>query len=83
MCRALTAVYQHPSKYAGIKTNHFTVNFDVSKYGSPNCYCRDGEICPPKGVLDLFPCVGTPIAITAPHFYNGNQYKSFNFMSFF
>ena len=65
------AEYQRPSKYAGIKTNQFTLSFDVTKYGSPNCYCRDGELCPPEGLLDLFPCVGTPIAISAPHFYKG------------
>lgn len=71
MCRSLTAEYQRPSKYAGIKTNHYTLSFDVSKYGPANCYCRDHEQCPPEGMLDLFPCIGSPIAISAPHFYQG------------
>lgn len=74
MCRSIRADYMQPSKASGIKTNKYTVEFDVSKFGSPSCYCRDmdPEKCPPKGVLDLFPCVGTPFAVTAPHFYKGN-----------
>lgn len=71
MCRVMTAEYHSPSKYAGIKTNRFTFSFDVTRYGSPNCYCRDGQFCPKKGIIDLFPCLGTPIAISSPHFYNG------------
>lgn len=71
MCRIMRAEYEHPSTYAGIETNHFTIDFDITKYGSPNCYCRFGDSCPPKGITDLFPCLGTPIAISAPHFYNG------------
>lgn len=78
MCRTLHATYEEPSKYAGIKTNRFTVTFDVSHYGSPNCYCRDPEQCPPEGLLDLFPCVGTPFIISAPHFYLGNFINAFN-----
>lgn len=72
MCSSIRAEYLEPSKVAGIKTNKFTLEFDVTKFGPSNCYCRDHEICPPKGLLDLFPCVGTPITISAPHFYKGN-----------
>ncbi|XP_055299434.1 sensory neuron membrane protein 1-like [Sitodiplosis mosellana] len=69
MCRGMTAEYQQSSKFSGIKTNRYTMSFDVSKYGSPNCYCRNEDSCPPEGILDLFPCVGTTIAISLPHFY--------------
>lgn len=72
MCRAMRVEYQEPSEYAGIKTNRFAMSFDVTRYGQPNCYCREGERCPPKGLLDLFPCAGAPIAISLPHFYQGN-----------
>lgn len=79
MCKTLHAEYQHPSKYAGIKTNRFTVDFDVNRFGPANCFCRDHEVCPPAGMLDLFPCIGTPIAISKPHFYQGNcKCTSFN-----
>lgn len=76
MCRAIRTEYQQPSKFFGIKTNRFTMSFDVTQYGESNCYCREGETCPPKGLLDLFPCSGTPIAISLPHFYEGNLINS-------
>lgn len=44
MCRAMRAEYEKPSQYVGIKTNRFSMNFDVTKYGETNCYCREGEI---------------------------------------
>lgn len=72
MCRVMLADYQEPTKFSGIKSNRFSMNFDVSKYGESNCYCRDGEICPPKGILDLYPCTGAPIGISLPHFLDGN-----------
>lgn len=90
MCRVLKGEYYQPSEYDGIKTNQFKFDFDVTKYGTPNCYCRDGEKCPPKGITDLYPCLGTPIAISAPHFYNGKEIHSirivrsiFNFAHYF
>lgn len=78
MCRPMTAEYVGPSKFAGIKTNRFAVSYDVLKYGEPNCYCRDGEKCPPKGMLDLFPCTGTPVSLSLPHFLDGNYAIEFN-----
>lgn len=71
MCRSITTIYQYQSNFHGLKTNHFTLSFDVRKYGIPNCYCRGGEICPPEGLLDIFDCVGTTIGVSMPHFYNG------------
>lgn len=71
MCRAMTVEYQHPSTFSGIKTNKFTMSFDVSKYGWPNCYCRDADFCPSEGITDLHPCHGAPISVSAPHFYKG------------
>lgn len=82
MCRQLHLEYQRPSKYAGIKTNLFSLSFDVSRYGSPNCYCRSEDSCPPEGVFDLFPCSGAPIAITKPHFLEGGIAFNLNSYSF-
>lgn len=73
MCLSMHAEYVQPSKFAGIKTNQYKLEYDVSKHGTPNCFCRELESdnCPPKGLLNLFPCNGAPIGISSPHFYDG------------
>ena len=37
------------------------------------CYCYDApDNCPRAGTRDLFPCVGSPIVISLPHFYKAD-----------
>lgn len=33
------------------------------------CFCRDEDTCPPKGMIDLFKCSGSPMFASLPHFY--------------
>lgn len=70
MCRSMAVLYDGPSKYAGIKTNRFTLDLgDIENDESLHCYCRSPDKCPIKGTFDLFPCAGSPLIATLPHFY--------------
>lgn len=69
LCRSMGVVYQHPSKYAGIKSSFYSLDFgDIANDPSLQCLCRNPENCPVKGTFDLFPCLGTPLVATLPHF---------------
>lgn len=74
LCRSFGAEYKHPSKVSGIRTNHFEVNITAPS----SCYCRNSEKCFLDGSFDMFPCVGIPLVLTAPHFYKGNLFFSLN-----
>lgn len=70
LCRSFVADYKHPTKVAGIKTNHYEMNITASK----DCYCGDTDGCLMNGAFDLFDCIGIPMILTLPHFYNGTFY---------
>lgn len=73
MCRSLRAVHRDKSKYAGIRTNRFYIEFgDIANTPELQCFCREPDVCPLNGTMDLFPCVGAPIILSLPHFYGGN-----------
>lgn len=73
LCRSMGCVYQKPSKYAGIKSNHYTVGLgDISSDPNLHCLCKDPDNCPVQGTFDLFPCMGAPLVATLPHFYDSN-----------
>lgn len=69
LCRSMGVVYLHPSKYQGIKTSFYTLDFgDIANDPQLQCLCRDPEKCPVKGTFDLYPCLGAPLYATLPHF---------------
>lgn len=72
MCRAFNAKFDRRSKYAKIKGNRFLVDLGTSETPDPKCYCREDH-CPMEGTFDLFPCIGTPMIVTLPHFHKGNS----------
>lgn len=69
LCRSMAVIYQHPSKYAGIKASHYSLDFgDIANDPKLQCLCKDPPNCPVKGTLHLFPCLGAPLVATLPHF---------------
>nr|B0X4H5.2 RecName: Full=Sensory neuron membrane protein 1 [Culex quinquefasciatus] len=74
ICQSLGAVYAGKSSYQGFPTSFFTIDFgDLRDDPVHQCYCRDPpDGCPPKGTIDLGPCVGAPILGSKPHFIGGD-----------
>lgn len=72
ICRSMGSVYEGKSKYGGLPTSHHVIDLgDIASDESQHCFCTDG-VCPLKGTMDLFPCIGTPIVASMPHFLNGD-----------
>ncbi|XP_049287128.1 sensory neuron membrane protein 1 [Anopheles funestus] len=74
ICRSLGAHYVHKSKYAGLPMSYFELDFgDLKNEPHNHCFCRDPpDDCPPKGTMDLAPCLGGPIIGSKPHFYDAD-----------
>uniref|UniRef100_A0A182P753 Sensory neuron membrane protein 1 n=1 Tax=Anopheles epiroticus TaxID=199890 RepID=A0A182P753_9DIPT len=74
ICRSLGAHYVHKSKYAGLPMSYFELDFgDLKNEPHNHCFCRDPpDDCPPKGTMDLSPCLGGPIIGSKPHFYGAD-----------
>lgn len=74
ICMSIGAQYEKPSKYMGIPTLRYGLDFgDVRKDPKLHCYCLDPpDDCPRPGTMNLYQCVGAPIVISMPHFYNAD-----------
>ncbi|KAJ8915889.1 hypothetical protein NQ315_015502 [Exocentrus adspersus] len=74
LCRSLIAVYEHDTKYDGIPVRHYSATLgDMSRNEDEKCYCPTPETCLKKGIMDLYKCVGVPMYVTLPHFYEADE----------
>ncbi|XP_055606692.1 sensory neuron membrane protein 1-like [Uranotaenia lowii] len=74
ICRSMGAKYVRKAKYAGLPMSYYTVGFgDLKNEPDLHCFCRNPpDDCPPKGTMDLAPCMGGPFLGSKPHFYDSD-----------
>ncbi|XP_022114656.2 sensory neuron membrane protein 1-like [Pieris rapae] len=71
LCRSFKPWYQKKTSYQGIKTNRYIANIgDLANDPDLQCYCESPEKCPPKGLMDLTKCMGAPLYVSLPHYYD-------------
>ncbi|CAO1440533.1 unnamed protein product [Diamesa serratosioi] len=74
ICRSLAAHYVKKSSYAGMPTSLYSLDLgDLKNQPELHCFCHDPpDNCPPKGTMDLMPCIGAPIYGSKPHFLDSD-----------
>ncbi|XP_073981559.1 sensory neuron membrane protein 1-like isoform X2 [Rhodnius prolixus] len=73
LCRSLGAKFQYHINYRGIPGNHYTATLgDMSANEDEKCFCPTPSTCLKKGAFDITKCVGAPIILTLPHFYEAD-----------
>ncbi|KAK9875891.1 hypothetical protein WA026_009678 [Henosepilachna vigintioctopunctata] len=73
LCRSLVAKFEKSSEYNGIPIWVYTASLgDMSKNANEKCFCPTNDTCLKKGLMDLFKCVGVPLYVSLPHFYDSD-----------
>lgn len=73
VCRSFGMKFERSRELTGIPVHKFTFDFDdIPGNKSLSCFCRKDGKCPAKGTMDLFPCLGAPVTLSLPHFYNAD-----------
>ncbi|XP_044727690.1 sensory neuron membrane protein 1-like isoform X2 [Chrysoperla carnea] len=74
ICRSLPANYVKDVVYKGIPARYYTATLgDMSKNKNEKCFCPTPDTCLKKGSMDLTKCLGAPLVITLPHFYDADE----------
>lgn len=72
ICRSMSTRYVRKSKYSGLPTARHEIDMgDIAADASLRCFCTD-DVCPVKGTMDLFACIGSPLVASMPHFLNAD-----------
>ncbi|KAL7302089.1 hypothetical protein TKK_0005318 [Trichogramma kaykai] len=76
LCRSLVVYYESIGQFKGMRTLRYTADFgvDVDSHPHHRCYCHKSASCQMKGIFDLYKCVGTPIIVSHPHFFDADPY---------
>ncbi|CAH2267508.1 jg22596 [Pararge aegeria aegeria] len=73
LCRTFRPWYQKKTSYKGIMTNRYIANIgDYANDPELQCFCDAPDRCPPKGLMDLNKCIGVPMYVSLPHFYDSD-----------
>ncbi|CAH0548626.1 unnamed protein product [Brassicogethes aeneus] len=80
MCRAKNLVRVNETVHTNLKAYVYTFenSDDNGKYDERNqCFCKNKNKCLPPGLLDVNGCYyGFPIALSYPHYLDGNEFLS-------
>lgn len=71
LCATAHFDYKRKASFRGIDVHVFELKFE-NLVANKTCFCRDYEECPPKGTMNIFPCVKAPVVISHPHFLYGD-----------
>lgn len=72
ICRSMFVDYRRPSKYSGISTSRYGINFSHPS-NTKACYCRHPpDDCPAYGTFDLYHCMHAPFVGSLPHFFDAD-----------
>ncbi|CAK1542972.1 unnamed protein product [Leptosia nina] len=73
LCRTFKPWYQKKTSYQGIKTNRYIANIgDLANDPVLQCYCEAPDKCPRKGLMDLTKCMGAPMYVSMPHYWDSD-----------
>ena len=73
ICAPLHLRYKRRASFRGFDLHVFVTEVENFAAKNMTCFCREPNKCPPKGTMDLMPCVEVPITISLPHFLHADK----------
>lgn len=71
ICASIHLNFKRKKSFRGLHLHVFEFKFE-ELLTNRTCYCRDGTDCPPKGTMDIYPCIKAPVILSHPHFLYGD-----------